>query len=116
MPPSIANAEIHAIASFWIRAFFIGEPPVSAYIDKGEGLFPMCGFGRTGRRQLTSASCRVLFAEPPLAGQLGGAASQSDRPAPVHSPQVGPQSSRLAQAKPLLPRGTARQRRLFPVE
>jgi hypothetical protein len=49
--------------------FHVVKPqlPVPVYIDKREGLFPMRGCGRTGRRQVPSATRQVLFAEPALA-------------------------------------------------
>ena len=40
------------------------ELPVSVYIDKGDGLFPTRGFGRTGRRQVPSAICLSAFGDP----------------------------------------------------
>jgi len=35
--------------------------PVPVYIDKSERLFPVRGFGRTGRHQVPSATCRAMF-------------------------------------------------------
>ncbi len=35
--------------------------PVPVYIDKSERLFPVRGFGRTGRRQVPSATCRAML-------------------------------------------------------
>jgi hypothetical protein len=40
---------------------FHAEPPMSVYIDKSEGLFPMPGFGRTVDGQVPSASCGVTL-------------------------------------------------------
>jgi len=49
--------------------------PVPVYIDKSERLFPMRCFGRTGRRQVPSATCRAMLrtAPPLLCLHLGGA-------------------------------------------